>query len=197
MFKFLDKYLNDNFFKGEVIGFNDKNNKLIIKEYNGNSKEKTIEVNIFDNYMTQNINEYKDWENKLYDALKKNGVIKINILSTDNDDNYGLKIFRKETIFDHVDSMDENQVILINYVIMQEEEVLGEVLSFQKKSEQNDKANFIEWIDEEIENVNELNVEDYSLNYMEAITICNALNSEKEIDLIWDMFWDKNNKESI
>jgi hypothetical protein len=187
------KYNGD--FTGVVTGFNKKSNELIIKGED-DSGEKIIEKNMFnentsDTRITQDINEYKNWENKLYNKLKNDGITEINVLSTESDDNWGIKIYRKETKFNHTNSENEGQVTLVNYVIIVEEDVVGEILSFQKKSKQDEKKKFTKWINDQIDNVEQFNIKEAGYDYMDAITICNAFSSDKEINLIWDMFWDE------
>ena len=191
MFEFLkDKYyfsLDNGDFEGGVVGFDKEINKLIVKGED-DSGEQTIETDVFNGQFTQDINEYDNWENKLYNKLKNDGITEINVLSTDSDDNWGIKIYKKETRFDYTNSANEEYVTLVNYGIIVEEKVVGEILSFQKTSGQDEKDKFIQWIN------NQLNIVKYFIDCMDAITICDAFNSNEEIDLIWDMFWNMNIK---
>lgn len=182
----LDKKYNGDF-EGGVVGFDKEINKLIVKGED-DSGEQTIETDVFNGQFTQDINEYDNWENKLYNKLKNDGITEINVLSTDSDDNWGIKIYKKETRFDYTNSANEEYVTLVNYGIIVEEKVVGEILSFQKTSGQDEKDKFIQWIN------NQLNIVKYFIDCMDAITICDAFNSNEEIDLIWDMFWNMNIK---
>ena len=179
----LDKKYNGDF-EGGVVGFDKEINKLIVKGED-DSGEQTIETDVFNGQFTQDINEYDNWENKLYNKLKNDGITEINVLSTDSDDNWGIKIYKKETRFDYTNSANEEYVTLVNYGIIVEEKVVGEILSFQKTSGQDEKD---KWIN------NQLNIVKYFIDCMDAITICDAFNSNEEIDLIWDMFWNMNIK---
>lgn len=188
MFEFLkDKiYVNcDKNFEGVITGFDEKSNKLIIKGED-DSEQKTIETDIFDNQFTQDINEYDKWQDKLYQVLKNDKFVNVTILSIDSEDNWNIEIYKNETLLKETG----DKIILITYTIVFADEI-KETLSFQKKSKKHDKDKFIKWINEQIDNVEQFNVKGWG-DYMEAITISDAFNSEEEIDLIWDMFWDMN-----
>lgn len=190
MFEFFNgrEYEEDEF-EGKIVGFNENTNKLIIKGEDDNGKTKTIEINVFDSGINQNIDYYVKWEEKIYNKLKKDGHVCIEILSIESGDNYDIEICRHESI---LDTGDGEKVLLVNYVTIFCGEMRGKALTFTKETidkYMNEKDKFIEWVDRQIEDVPQFNNTEY-WNTFDAIVISEAFNTDKEYKLLWHMFED-------
>ncbi|MFC0903778.1 hypothetical protein ACFHWD_03620 [Clostridium sp. MT-14] len=193
MFEFLEDhtYFNDNF-SGEVVGFNKNTNNLIVEGGDKNTdEERNLEVSIFDSKIVQDIDEYENWEEKLYNTLIKNrGIVDIFVLSTESGNGYNLSIYKNKTLLNTHEYSEK--LVLINYAIVFADKIKGDILSFQEiEYHANDELKkFTKWIDNQIYKVSEFNYSQ-QWNTFNSIIVSDAFNTSEELKLLWHLFNEK------
>jgi hypothetical protein len=189
MFEFLNgKQYYDIDFEGEVIGFNEENDKLIIQGETNDNDTRNIEIDVFKARINQNIDDYKNWQEKLYyELIRSRGFVNINILSIENDACWNIEIYRHKELLEEFNF--KIPIILTHYTIVFVDEVRGDILSFQNTEEINEDEElkiFTKWIDEQIEKVPEFNTSNF--HEMDAIIASEAFNTKEELDLLYALY---------
>ena len=190
----MGRYYSDEDFEGEIEDFNEITKKLLIKGYhkdNENDEEVIKEIDLFKSGMAQNIDDYEDWQEKLYTGLIRNeGKITVNILSTESADSWFLDIYRNKTLLPTHEYAE--QIVLMNYVIVCSDEIKGDIFTKREQrysgSAIDDKKDFSKWIEEQIEKVGEFNNTNYWNCPCEAIIVSESLNTKEDEELLRKLF---------
>jgi len=184
----LNVCINEEWFNGDIVGYNPKTNKLVLSNKENKSKK---EFNLFDEtHIEYNINYYEEWESKLYNSLiRNNGKTLIQIFSTETQDSWFVEIYRHKTLLPTHEY--EEEITLTNYVIVCNGEVKGDILSRRHKKYSgcaiDEEAEFKEWINEQIDKVSEFNNSE-CWDTFSGIIASDAFNTNEEIETMWNMF---------
>lgn len=194
-----DYYTND--FDGKIVGFNEAECKLKVKGFydiadvEGELKQEEQIVEFYlqdkeqrdaeEHGFEQSITDYENWQEKLYNELKKEGYISIDINGLNGKDNWSVEINRVETEFPS--NKFGYAPELISYNAIWVGELINDSLTLQTNGmydDENinkDKELFIKWITDKVDQSNEFNDID-SPEHIPAIITSTAFNTKKDVE---------------
>lgn len=179
-----DMFNNTYIFGGDIEGnitkYNPETEKFIICDDNNIEKG---EISLLESHLYFDINCWDDWKRKLFNAIiRNNGKVDVTICSTESGDDYFLTIYRHKTLL----PVEEysSQVILTNYVIMCNGEVIGDIYTRREKSYPGcackEQEEFDKWIEEQIESVSEFNNSDVWSSFSSIVYFDRCFSEDEE-----------------